>query len=251
MQDWYQRLQFDRLIILSALATVGVLLTLRATMPILPAAVIVLLAVVVAALRQIVSTRGGDATWMIAPLLLTLASSLFWRIVPDERAALVGSAVYGICFLYTIIDYHQSRFGRAGRLPAWLNQAIVYFAVYMLIATLDSWGLAIALKVALIAVAAQAASASLFFRAGLPRSAIQTYSLLIAVIAGEAAWALTYWPFPTFHEALVLLVHIHVGYGLARAYHARRFNAVVALEYCAVGAITGSLLLWTAVGPPV
>ena len=251
MQDWYQRLQFDRLIILSARATVGVLLTLRATMPLLPAAVVVLLAVVVAALRQVISTRGGDAVWMIPPLLLTLSSSLFWRTVPDERAALVGSAIYGVCFLYTIIDYHQSRFGRAGGLPTWPNQAIVYLAVYMLFATLDSWGLEIVLKVILIAIAAQAASVSLLFREGVPRSAIQAYSLMMAVVAGEIAWALTYWPLPTFHEALALLMHVHVGYGMARAYHFRRFSAAVALEYMAVGAITGSLLLWTALGPPV
>lgn len=249
MQDWYQRLQFDRLIVLSAIATASVLLTLRATEPLLAIAVGVLLIVVTAALRQVVSTRGDDFAWMIAPLLLTLASCLFWRTIPDERASLVGSALFGVFFLYSIVDYHQSRFGRTARYPAWPMQAIVYIALFMIFATLDSWNLNVVLRTALVAIATHAASISILFREGLPRFATQMYSLLVALVAGEISWALIYWPLPTLQEALALLMHAHVLLGLARAYHARRFSLAVAIEHCGVGAIVGLLLLWTLVNP--
>lgn len=249
MQDWYQRLQFDRLIVLSTIATAGVLLTLRATEPLRAFAIVVLLIVIAAALRQVVSTRGVDAGWMVAPLMLTLASTLFWRTIPDERASLVGSALFGVFFLYAIVDCHQSRAGRTPRYPAWPMQAIVYIALFMIFATLDSWNLQVVLHAALVAIAAHAASISILFREGLPRGATQTYSLLIALIAGEATWAFNYWPLPTFQEALALLLHAHVVLGLARAYYAERISVSVAIEYGGVGAIVGALLLWTVFSP--
>ena len=249
MQDWYQRLQFDRLIVLSAIATAGVLLTLRATMPLLAIAVVVLLGVVTAALRQVVSARGDDSGWMVAPLLLTLASSLFWRAIPDERATLIGSALFGIFFLFTIVDYHQNRFGLATRFATWPNQAIVYITLFMLFATLSSWGLHVALHSALVAITAFAASISILFREGLPRAATQTYSLLIALVAGEVTWALIYWPLPMFQEALALLLHTHVVLGLARAHHAKKLGFAAVFEFGTVGAITAALLLWTTLSP--
>lgn len=249
MQDWYQRLQFDRLIVLSAIATVGVVLTSRATMPLLAVAVVVLLGVVVAASRQIVGARREDSAWMVAPLLLTLASALFWGTIPDERATLIGSALFGILFLLAIVDYHHNRFSSAPRSLTWPNQAIVYIALYMLLATLDTWTLNIVLHAALAATAAHAASISILFREGLPRAAIQTYSLVSAVVVGEIAWALNYWPLSTFQEALALLLHVHVVHGFARAHHAKKFGISVVFEYGAVGAITAALLLWTVFQP--
>ena len=249
MQNWYQRLQFDRLIVLSAIATVGVLLTSRATMPLLAVAVVVLLGVVIAASRQIVGSRRGDFVWMLAPLLLTLASALFWRTIPDERATLVGSALFGILFFVAIVDYHQSRFSSGTRSYTWPNQAIVYLALYMLFVTLNTWNLNVVLHAALVAVAVHAASISIFFREGLPSAAWQTYGLLTALIVGEITWAFEYWPLPTFQEALALLLHVHILLGLMRAHHAKRFGFAVVLEYGAVGAIAAALLLWTVVRP--
>ena len=248
MQDWYQRLQFDRLIVLTAIATVGVLLTLRATMPLLVFGVAILLAVVIAALRQIVGSRRDDSAWMLAPLLLTLSSALFWRTIPDELIALVGSALFGILFLVAIIDYHQSRFSRATRSLTWPNQAIIYVALAMLFATLDTWHLNIVLHAALVAIAAHAGSISILFREGLPRATTQTFSLVVALVAGEVTWALNYWPLPAFQEALALLLHVHIVLGLARAYHAGKFGLAVVLEYGLVGVVTGALLLWTILG---
>ncbi len=249
MRDWYQRLQFDRLFVLSAIATTGVLLTLRATMPLLAIAVVVLLAVVIAALRQVVSAGGDDPAWMLTPLLLTIASSLFWRTIPDERAALFGSALFGILFLIAIVDYHQSHFSRPTRPITWPNQAIVYIAVFMLFATFDTWNLHVALHAVLGAIAAYAAGVSILFREGLPHAAAQRYSVLIAIVTGEVTWALTYWPLPTFQEALAILLHVHIVIGLARTYHANKLGLARVLEYGAVGAITAALLLWTVFRP--
>ena len=249
MRDWYQRLQFDRLFVLSAIATTGVLLTLRATMPLLAIAVVVLLAVVIAALRQVVSAGGDHPAWMLTPLLLTLASTLFWRTIPNERAALFGSALFGILFLIAIVDYHQSHFSRPARPITWPNQAIVYIAVSMLFATFDTWNLHIALHAALGAIAAYAAGVSILFREGLPRAATQRYSALIAIVTGEVTWAFTYWPLPTFQEALALLLHVHIMLGMARAYHAKKLGFSRVVEYGAVGAIAAVLLMWNVFRP--
>lgn len=249
MQNWYQRLQFDRLIVLSAIATVGVLLTSRATMPLLAVAVAVLLGVVIAASRQIVGARREDFAWMLAPLLLTLASALFWRTIADERATFVGSALFGILFFFAIVDYHRSRFGSGERSYTWPNQAIVYLALYMLYVTLNTWNLNILVLAALAATAAHAASSSILFREGLPGAAVQTYSLLTAVVVGQVTWALSYWPLPTFQEALALLLHVHVMLGLARAHHAGKFGITVVLEYGIIAVIAAALLLWTIFRP--
>ncbi len=249
MQNWYQRLQFDRLIVLSVIATAGVLLTSRATMPLLAVAVVVLLGVVIAASRQIIGARRQDFAWMLVPLLLTLASALFWRTIPDDRATLIGSGIFGILFFVAIVDYHQSRFGSGTRSYTWPNQAIAYLALYMLFVTLDTWNLNIFLHAALAAFAAHAASVSVLFREGLPGTAWQTYSLLTAVIVGEITWALDYWPLPTFQEALALLLHVHVMLGVMRAHHAGKLGFAVVLEYGTVGAIAVALLLWTELSP--
>ena len=249
MQNWYQRLQFDRLIVLSAIATVGVLLTSRATMPLLAIAVVILIGVVIAALRQIVGARRDDSAWMLAPLLLTLASALFWRTIPDERATLIGSALFGILFFLLIVEYHHSRFNSARRSIAWPNQAIVYVALSMLFVTLDTWNVSTVLLAALAATATYLASMSILFREGMPWAAIQTYSLLTALIVGEITWALSFWPLPTFQEALALLLHVHVVLGLARAHHARKIGFSVVFEYGTVGTITWALLLWTVFRP--
>ena len=249
MQNWYQRLLFDRLIVLSAIATVGVLLTSRATMPLLIVAVFVLLGVVLAALRQIVGARREESAWMLAPLLLTLASALFWRTIPDERATLIGSALFGVLFFLAIMDYHQSRYYSARRSITWPNQATVYVAIAMLFVTLDTWHINIVLHAALAAIAAHAGSMSILFRERMPRAAIQTYSLLTALIVGEITWALSFWPLPAFQEALALLLHVHVVLGLARAYRAKRMGMAVVFEYGTVGAITWALLLWTIFRP--
>lgn len=248
MQNWYQRLQFDRLIVLSSIATVGVLLTLRAAMPLMAAGVVILLGVVVAALRQIVGSRRDDSAWMLTPLLLTLSSALFWRTIPDERLTIVGSALFGVLFLVAIIDYHQSRFSRVTRSLTWPNQAIIYIALYMLFATLDTWDLNIVLHASLVAIAAYAGSISVLFRDGLSRAATQTFSLVTALVAGEVTWALNYWPLPSFQEALALLLHVHIVLGLARSYHTKKFGFAVVIEYGAVFVITGALLLWTVLG---
>lgn len=249
MQNWYERLQFDRLIVLSAIATVGVLLTSRATMPLLAVAVVILLGVVLAASRQIVGARRENFAWMLAPLLLTLASALFWRTIPDERATLAGSGLFGILFLFAIVDYHRSRYGSGSHSYTWPNQAIVYLALYMLFATLHSWNINVVVHAVLIAIAAYAASISILFREGLPGTALQTYSLLTALIVGEITWALGYWPLPTFQGALGLLLHVHVILGLARAHHVGRFGFAVVFEYGIVGAIAAALLLWTVFQP--
>ena len=249
MQDWYQRLQFDRLIVLSALATAGVLLTLRATMPLLLVAVVVLLGVVTAALRQVVASRGDDARWMLTPILLTLANALFWRIIPDERAALIGSALFGLLFLFALVDYHRRRSQRNPQSLVWPNQAIVYVTLFMFFAAFSTWHLELVLYAALVGGAAYAASISLLFHLGVPRAPMLGYSLLLALVIGEVSWALSYWPLPTFQEALALLLHAHVGLGLVRAHHARRLGFSLGLEYGAVCAIVAALILWTTLRP--
>jgi hypothetical protein len=251
VQDWYQRLQFDRLIVLSAIATAGVLLTLRATMPLFAVALIVLLSVVTAALGQVVSTRGDDYAWLLTPLLLTLASTLFWRTIPNERAILIGSILFGTLFLVAIVDYHQGRSRRNGWPVSWPNQAVAYIAASMLFATLDAWNPQIAFHAVLVSLIAFAASYSILFREGLPRGHAGLYSIVTAIIAGEVAWALNYWPLPTLQEALMILLHIHIVVGIARANYAKKSGFGMALEYGAVGAITAALVLWTVFGPVV
>ena len=245
MQDWYQRLQFDRLIVLSALAAAGVLLTLRAAMPLLVVAVVVLLGVVAAALRQVVVSRGDDARWMLTPLLLTLANAIFWRIIPDERAALIGSALFGMLFLFALMDYHQHRSRRNAQSLVWPNQAIVYIALFMIFATFSAWNLDLLLYAALAGAAAYAGGIALLFRQGVQRGAMMGYSLLLALVIGEVSWALSYWPLPTFEEPLALLLHVHVGFGLVRAHYAGKLRFSLALEYGTICAIVAALILWT------
>lgn len=245
MQDFYQRLQFDRLIVLSALATTGVLLTLRAAMPLLLVAVVVLLGVVTAALRQVMAPRGGEAARLLTPLLLTLANILFWRIIPDERASLIGCALFGLLFLLALVDYHRRSAQRGAETAAWPNQAVVYVTLFMFCATFSAWNLNLVLYAALAGAAACAASMSVLLHRNIPRGAALRYSLLVAVAVGEVSWALNYWPLPTLQEALALLLHVHVVLGIVQAHHARKLGFAQVVEYGAVCAIAAALILWT------
>ena len=249
MQDWYQRLQFDRLIVLSVLATTGVLLTLRADAALLLVAVPVLLGVVAVALRQVIVSRGDGAAWMLTPLLLTLANALFWRIIPDERASLIGSALFGVLFLVALVDYHRSRAQRKTGAAAWPNQAVVYVTFFMFCATLSAWNINLVVYAALVGVCADGASFAMLLRRDMPRAAAWRYSLLVAVVVGEVSWALNYWPLPTLHEALTLLLHAHVALGVMQAHYARKFGFSLALEYGAVCAIAVALIVWTTLRP--
>ena len=196
--------------------------------------------------------KSGGRTWLfwglpaaVSILAVLLAPEAKTLLFQAGAALLSGGLITIILFnLYATADRESSGYRQARILLNVLSYTAA-LALFLLVYQTKTRSL---LSGSLIAATAALLAVELL-RDVLPRvNLVLSYAALVALVLGEAAWALNYWPLSGASGGLVLLLIFYLFVGLARhALHEGHLSRKLVLEYSAFAIL--ALVLIVLIGP--
>ncbi len=196
--------------------------------------------------------ESGGHTWLfwglpaaVSILAVLLAPEVTTPLFQAGAALLSGGLIAIILFnLYATVDRESAGYRQARILLnvlAYTAALALFLLVYQTRTRSLLSGSLIAATAALLAVE--------LLRDVTPRvNVVLRYAALVAVVLGEAAWALNYWPLSGASGGLVLLLIFYLFVGLARhALHEGHLSRRLVLEYSAFAVL--ALALIVLIGP--
>ncbi len=194
----------------------------------------------------------GGRTWLfwglpaaVSILGVLLAPEAKTPLFQAGAALLSGGLIAVILFnLYVTADRESSGYRQARILLNVLSYTAA-LALFLLVYQTKTRSL---LSGSLIAATAALLAVELL-RDVLPRvNVVLSYAAVVALVLGEAAWALNYWPLSGASGGLVLLLIFYLFVGLARhALHEGHLSRKLVLEYSAFAIL--ALVLIVLIGP--
>ena len=173
----------------------------------------------------------------IMPLLITLTTFLFLRLLDSMVARSVGRALAGLFLLVALVAQHYGRDERP-RIRSLGRQAIavlVYLNAFFLYGAIYAPKLRSLFSATAIVLLSFMLAFVLLRRFAPPGRSSLLYAAVVGLCVGEVTWPLNYWVIEGMIGGIFLLVVFYTLSNLARHHLQEKLTLRTALEYIVVG----------------
>ena len=192
---------------------------------------------------------GRSAVYWIVPGSISLALASWLILVEDLGVWTVGIIASSILIpLALAAEYRSIGPSDQNRIVLiWGQRLLVYLAALLLFTRIFDWRARTILSGTAVLLVAALLSARLYWANGANRGDSILYGLVVGFLLGQLTWVLNYWPLSSLQGGVILLIAFYLVFGLTEQFLGGRLNRQAALEH--VGLSLAGLVLVAVVVP--